>query len=249
MDTNRVEREKTFHDERFKQDTDPRNKVKKYYSVMQKTKQIYREKVLEHCKDKDLLEYGCGVGGGTHLWARNSARVSGIDISSEGIKKAIESAEKKGLNIAFYTMNAEETTFQDDAFDVVVGVGIIHHLDLEKSYAEIARILRPNGYAFFLEPLAHNPLINLYRLFTPALRTPDEHPLKMKDIELAERYFGSVTPQFYQLAGMLAFPFRYFSFFETVVDRLNKFDQFLFKKIPFLRRYAWVTILEFNGTK
>lgn len=38
----------------------------------------------------------------------------------------------------------------------------------------------------FSEPLGHNPIINWYRNRTPEMRTEDEHPLLIKDIEFAK---------------------------------------------------------------
>lgn len=248
METNRIEREKKFHDVRFENE-DPRKSVKKYYSVVQSTKAIYRDRIISLCSGKKLLELGCGPSGSTQLWNRYGADVTGIDISPEGIKKAKANAAQKGLNIEYHAMNAEQTDFSDDSFDLVVGMGIIHHLDLHTCYKELGRILKPNGSAIFMEPLGHNPLVNLYRLATPKLRTEDEHPLLMKDILLAKEYFHDVSPEYYQLSSLAAFPFRSTSAFETVASKLDTFDQFLFKSVPYLRRHAWVSILKFRNPK
>jgi len=50
-------------------------------------------------------------------------------------------------------MNAEELKFADDYFDIVCGGAILHHLDLNKALSEIARVLKPDGKAIFVEPL------------------------------------------------------------------------------------------------
>ena len=248
MDTNRIEREKNYHDLRFENE-DPRRSVKKYYSVVQSTKAIYRQHIISKCDGATLLELGCGPCGSTQLWDRNGARVTGIDISSEAIKKANQTAENNGLSIDYFAMNAEKTEFPDNHFDLVVGMGIIHHLELNNCYQELARILKPNGSAYFLEPLGHNPLVNAYRLVTPSLRTEDEHPLLLADIDLAKEYFDEVTPEFYQLSSLAAFPFRSTSAFGPIASRLEKFDQLIFKHIPYLRRHAWVSILNFGNPK
>jgi ubiquinone/menaquinone biosynthesis C-methylase UbiE len=79
------------------------------------------------------------------------------------------------VNAQFDVMNAEELEFEDAAFDVIFGSGIIHHLDVPRAYSELARVLAPGGSAVFVEPLGHNPLIRVFRNRTPELRTPDEH--------------------------------------------------------------------------
>ncbi|MEM7468155.1 MAG: class I SAM-dependent methyltransferase [Pseudomonadota bacterium] len=248
MKPNRIEREKNFHDIRFESE-DPRKSVKKYYSVVQSTKRIYREHVISACRDKALLELGCGPSGSTHLWHRSGAKVTGIDISPEGIKKAVKTAEEKNLDIAYHAMNAERTEFPDNSFDLTVGMGIIHHLELHTCYKELARILKPGGSAIFMEPLGHNPLVNLYRYVTPSLRTEDEHPLLLQDIELAKNYFDEVTPEYYQLCSLAAFPFRKTDLFETVSSKLERFDQALFEIVPYLKRHAWVCILKLGSPR
>ena len=247
MEVDRIEREKAFHDDRFEHE-DPRKKVKKYYTVVQATKARFREKIIGLCEGKRVLEIGCGRGGTTSLWYKNGASyVAGIDISPEGIKKAKQTAEEKKLPIDYFDMNAEEMTFDDNSFDVIVGTGVIHHLELEKSYAELSRLLSNDGHAIFEEPLAHNPIVNFYRFLTPKLRTPDEHPLTMADIELAKKYFHVVDPEYYQMLSLGAFLFRDTRFFGPIRNALDSLDQFLFRGIPFLRRYAWVTLLHFSS--
>src|SRR3546814_9362268 len=94
-------------------------------------------------------------------------------------------------------MNAEAMTFPDDSFDLVFGSGIIHHLDIDRAFGEIARVLRPGGRAVFIEPLGLNPAIELYRRFTPSARTPAEHPLLRRDFRRFDAAFGSTSCRFY----------------------------------------------------
>src|SRR3546814_11483257 len=79
---------------------------------------------------------------------------TGIDISDVAIEKGRERARQKGFtNVRLEAMNAEAMTFPDDSFDLVFGSGIIHHLDIDRAFGEIARVLRPGGRAVFIEPL------------------------------------------------------------------------------------------------
>ena len=54
------------------------------------------------------------------------------------------------------------------------------------------RALKPGGMFFSYDPLAYNPLINVYRRMATAVRTPDESPLRISDIKLARKYFSRV---------------------------------------------------------
>jgi hypothetical protein len=63
-------------------------------------------------------------------------------------------------------------------------------------------VLRPGGRAIFYEPMGHNPLINRFRQRTPELRTPDEHPLLVRDFTLAREYFRRVDVQYFGLTTL-----------------------------------------------
>jgi ubiquinone/menaquinone biosynthesis C-methylase UbiE len=52
----------------------------------------------------------------------------------------------------FHIMSAQEIEFDDNTFDYAVGLGALHHLNLDLAGAEIARVLKPGGSAIFIEP-------------------------------------------------------------------------------------------------
>src|SRR5205085_2780620 len=164
------------------------------------------------------------------------ALVTGIELSETALHKARTAANAAGLQVDFRTMDAESLDFPDQTFDVICGNGILHHLVLDHAYAEIARTLKPDGAAIFMEPLGHNPIINLYRRITPGLRTPDEHPIKMKDLALARRFFGSLELHFYHLLSLGAVPLRKTSIFGPALRRLDDLDGLLFRRLPVTRR-------------
>lgn len=118
-------------------------------------------------------------------------------------------AEELGLgdSIDFRVGNCEALSLPDAAVDVVAGTGVLHHVDLDAAYPEIARILRRGGQAMFIEPLGHHPLLKLYRARTPEQRTPDEHPLVMEDFDLARWWFERLDLQFFTLASIATLPF------------------------------------------
>jgi hypothetical protein len=105
-------------------------------------------------------------------------------------------------------------------------------------------VLRPGGAAVFLEPLAHNPLINLYRRLTPQLRTEDEHPLTMRDLAAARRHFGTVQIQYFTLLSMGALPAaRAPKLFQRLLNGLDKADRALFRVAPAAGRWAWTAAM------
>ncbi|NOR44516.1 MAG: methyltransferase domain-containing protein [Candidatus Delongbacteria bacterium] len=240
-DIDRIEREKNFHDNRFGGADDERHSARKYYSINKHQEAKFVDVISSLCNNKNLLEYGCGSGEKSLQWQKFGAKVTGIDISPEGIKKAKKIDAKSEYHAEYFVMNAENTEFDDSTFDIVVGKGIIHHLSLEKSYSELSRILKSNGHIVFIEPLGHNPFVNLYRMLTPKMRTKDEHPLKIKDIELLRKYFNNVEADYFSLFTLFAVPFRNLSIFNKICNFLRNIDQLIFK-LPFIKRYAWTVI-------
>lgn len=242
----RKEREADFHDRAFSEQT-RRALWSKYYLIVESSSRYYSEYIERRCPGADVLEYGCGPSGKAgFLAARGAASVTGIDISPVAIEKERERASAEGVAdvVSFRVMDAEELEFDDDSFDLVCGTSVIHHLDLDRTYRELSRVLRPGGAAIFVEPLGHNPLINLYRRRTPRLRTPDEHPLLISDVEAARRHFGSVETRFFHLLSLLAVPFRRTRAFDRKVRTLDAADRALFRLIPGARRYAWQVAIE-----
>jgi len=163
----------------------------------------FKAGILSGVAGKRVLEYGCGAGSFASDLARAGADVTGIDISAHRLQQAREQAAASNLDITFLEMDAQALTFPDDSFDRIVGGAIIHHLDPDRAFGEVARTLRPGGDAWFIEPLGYNPAINWFRNRTPTMRTPDEHPLVKRDIAMAEAHFGSVDVRQYLLAELL----------------------------------------------
>jgi SAM-dependent methyltransferase len=248
MIENRLERERVFHDTRFGGSDNERKKARKYYSVNTEALDKYFMTISKYCNGKRLLEYGCGTGNKSKHWLESGAKVTGIDISKEGIKKAKQNMADTEFDADFFVMDAENTTFEENSFDIIVGTGIIHHLDLKKTYKELSRLLTTEGHIIFIEPLGHNPFINLYRRLTPRMRTRDEHPLRQKDLTLLERYFHNVEIDYFSLFTFLAVPFRNIFLFDRLYRLLMEVDKAVFL-FPFLRKYAWTVVIHASNPK
>lgn len=242
----RIKREKDFHNDRFGTDDHVRGPTSKYYAVMRPVKDRYKQIISQSCVGKRLLEYGCATGGTTFAWARKGASVFGIDISDEAVKIAKETAAKDGLPVEFAVMNAEALEFPAKSFDMIVGTGILHHLDLNRSYSELSRVLNQDGFALFIEPMGHNPLINFYRWLTPKMRTDDEHPFKTRDIDLAKKYFKKVEVEYYNLLSISSIVFRNWKSYPSILAFANRIDQILFTILPFTKKWAWMVILKLS---
>ena len=70
-----------------------------FYSIAKNTRSFYNNLLLKNCFEKEILGYGCGTKDRLLFLARNGAKVTGIDISQEGIKQAKEKIKKEKQNI------------------------------------------------------------------------------------------------------------------------------------------------------
>lgn len=237
----REEREAVIHDKFFAEGT--RAGLEGVYGLERASRTHFMKMIAADIAGKDVLEYGCGTGEASVDSARAGARMSGIDISPEAVRQGQARAAKAGVTVDFQVMDAQALTFPDQSFDLVFGRAILHHLDLVRSMTEISRVLRPGGTAIFLEPLGHNPVINLFRALTPGIRTPDERPLMEKDVRMLGSFFGRSENRYFHLASMAALPFTKAPGFRTVYRAMERLDDVLFGSIPFLRKHAWTTVL------
>ncbi len=90
------------------------------------------------------LDIGTGLGDGALLIAREfpHARVRGVDLSEQMVRRA---QARIGLDpegrVAFRVADAADLPHEDDSFDLVA------QLNMPPFFAEIARVLRPGGFA------------------------------------------------------------------------------------------------------
>ena len=155
-----------------------------------------------------MLDFGCGTGNFTEKVINfNPKKIVAVDISEEAIKKAKNNSNLNSKNIEYRVENCEDLSLNSDSFDIAYGSGILHHLNLNKSLSELKRILKKDGKIIFIEPMATNPIINLYRKFTPNARTSDEHPFKLSDIEFIKSLFANVEVKYYGFLTLVCFLF------------------------------------------
>jgi len=103
---------------------------------------------------------GLEIGAGTGYFGLNLARSGTVrgyvasDVSPGMLDRLSASALRLGLEVETACCDAIALPFEDGSFDIVFGHAVLHHLpDLERSFAELRRVLRPGGtIAFCGEP-------------------------------------------------------------------------------------------------
>lgn len=125
-----------------------------------------------------LLEVGCGIGVDSIQLAKCGFQVTAVDLTESALQVAKEFAAVRHVDIDFRLGNAERLEFADGEFDAVYSFGVLHHTpDIERSVAEVRRVLRPGGTAYVM--LYHRD--SLVNLVHRALRLPYESPRDHKD--------------------------------------------------------------------
>src|ERR1017187_10440928 len=81
---------------------------------------------IDCIKNKDVLEVGCGRGGGASYIKRylNPTTVTGMDLSKNAISFSSQRHKIEGLK--FVAGNAENLPFDNESFDVVINVESCH---------------------------------------------------------------------------------------------------------------------------
>jgi SAM-dependent methyltransferase len=191
---------------------------------------------------RHVLDFGCGHGMAAVVLARRGARVTAFDLSHGYLAEAHRRARANRVSIAFAQADGERLPFADASFDRIWGNAVLHHLDVDRAGRELARVLKPGGVAVFCEPWGENPLLNWarHRLSYPGKeRTPDEQPLRQRQIRLLEEIFPHLEMHGYQLLAMARRVLRP----GRLVAGLDWWDAMLLKSVPALQRFCRYVVL------
>lgn len=105
------------------------------------------------CKDKGVIELGCGSGYGSQYIAQRSAEVVAIDIDRAALRFAAKKHSEPNLD--FMAADINLLPFQKGCFDVVISFQVIEHIKPKQVPAflsGIRRILKGNGVALISTP-------------------------------------------------------------------------------------------------
>lgn len=118
----------------------------------------WRKKVLKIVSDKKpkiILDIATGTGDLAILMTQtNAEKIIGLDISAGMLEVGKKKVDEKKLShvIDLVLGDSEKIPFEDNYFDAItVGFGVRNFENLEKGFAEILRVLKPNGVFVILE--------------------------------------------------------------------------------------------------
>jgi len=219
----------------------------RFYRTAVLSRAYFYDWVTRQSVGKTVLDFACGDGEVALRAAEAGARlVIGIDISGVSVQNAQRAAAKGGLGDRTFFLRAdcENTGLPADSVDVVICAGVLHHLDVQRTFPEIRRILAPGGRVIAFEALNYNPLIRLYRNRNAHQRTEWEkaHILSLKEVRLASRYFDLGEIRYFHMMSIAGV------WLPGLLPLLNGFDRVL-TRIPGLQLMSWMFTFELLSNK
>ena len=237
-------REKDFHNKLHLSEELERKSQVKFYKALYGLYSDFLYILKNETKTKDVLDFGCGIGNFTEKVINfDPKKIVAVDISEQAIKKAKNNSSQNRKNIEYRVENCEDLNLNSESFDIAYGSGILHHLNLNKSLSELKRILKKDGKIIFIEPMATNPIINLYRKFTPNARTTDEHPFKLSDVEFIKSLFVNVEVKYYGFLTLVFFLFYKEPEKSNLFQILKKMDERILNS-RYFKFLAWSVLIK-----
>lgn len=254
-----IKNEEQFHDE-WASSIDPKQVlVNESFTGSTSPEGAWIISMLGDLKGKRVLELGSGAGEGAVYLAKQGAQVTATDLSTGMLEVVKKVAAIHGVAVDTKVASADDLSqFDAGSFDVVYAANLLHHVDIGKCLDEVQRVLKPGGLGAFWDPVAHNPVINIYRRMAEGVRTPDEHPIKRSDMQLFKKRFSKVSTRFFWFTSLLVFikfwlidrihpsADRYWKLIITkepelrpMVSKLMAVDRLILRMIPILGWWCW----------
>ena len=109
-------------------------------------------------QDDTVLDLGCGAGVDllvSSLLVGQGGKVIGVDITPKMVEVAIENAKLAGCsNVTVLESNFDSIAIEDESVDVVISNGAINLTSCKESvFAEIYRVLKPDGKIYFADTI------------------------------------------------------------------------------------------------
>jgi ubiquinone/menaquinone biosynthesis C-methylase UbiE len=136
---------------------------------------LLEDVIGRYCKDKYVLDLGCGYGNYTKTISKHTSKIVGIDIS----QRWLDCAAKQCPGARFIQADAHNIPCENDTFDVVVSIGLFEYIKRDVVIKEIRRVLKtggvciisvPNKYSLCRAPykIAHKILMKKYPTDEPS---------------------------------------------------------------------------------
>jgi ubiquinone/menaquinone biosynthesis C-methylase UbiE len=105
-------------------------------------------KHLDIQDDDIVLDIGCGGGININRMSKNAKKVYGVDYSIESVNlsREVNRQEIYDGKVEILKGNVQDLPFEDNTFDIVTAFETVYFWpDIEKSFGEVKRVLKPGG--------------------------------------------------------------------------------------------------------
>ena len=107
------------------------------------------EKTIEgYCKNRNVLDLGCGTGVYTRTIKRYTDNILGLDLSKRWLNYA---KNKRGIS-NLIRADAHNIPLKNESFDVIVTIGLFEYINRRIVIKEINRILKQDGFCILSVP-------------------------------------------------------------------------------------------------
>lgn len=207
------------------------------------SQRLYLGLVGQEIAGKRVLAVGVGLGLDAMLFMSLGAILTAIDVSEGFLRVMARGAELLGLSPTLLKASAHALPFADGSFDIVAGMGILHHLNIPVAGPELARVLKPGGKAVFLEPrLLPMPLMHARALLPVECReSPGGGALSRDDLLHLWLAFGQMRVHRFHILESLC---RVWPWLEDRRMAVSKLDRFLLAALPILGSFTRAGVIE-----
>jgi len=119
---------------------------------------------LAECRGKKVLEVGCGIGKDARFLTEHGINYQGVDYSFRTLQLAHRHFDFAGLRKRFVNGDATSLPFPDNHFDLVMSIGVLHHVPgTAQACREAVRVTKPGGtlrIMFYSRESYHYALVN-----------------------------------------------------------------------------------------
>lgn len=110
-------------------------------------------------REMTVLDFGCGTGQWSGMLSRRFGKYVGVDISNVMLDSSKNShPPDRFANVDFQQVRDSKIPQDDDTFDVVISLAVLHHndyADQARLLMELCRVLRHGGWMFVFEGVGH----------------------------------------------------------------------------------------------
>ncbi len=261
--SDQFERERLFHDAWASSVVPDHVAVRAAFESITAPENRFILSLMGPLEGRRVLDLGSGLGESAVYFALQGAEVTATDISPEMCALAERTGREHGVVLHTVVTPVERLEVPAGTYDIAYGANLLHHVsDIAATLDAVQRALKPGGRCFFWDPLAYNPVINVYRSLARNVRTEDERPLTFDVLPLFRRRFHAVGHREFWLTTLWLFVKYYLidkldpnetRYWKRILQEdargigwwfspLQRLDRLLLR-LPLIRRLAWNVVV------